>query len=80
MQEIENITLKAFKETFSLGDDIETSELIYNDFPGWDSVGHMALVAALEDSFDCMLDMEDILDMSSYHKCVEIMVKYYEQT
>ena len=32
--------------------------------------------AALEDEFDCMLDMEDILDMSSYDKAVQIMAKH----
>jgi acyl carrier protein len=36
----------------------------------------MTLVAALEDRFDVMLDSEDILEMSSYHKVVEIMDKY----
>ena len=53
--------------------DVDTVELIYNEYPGWDSVGHMTLVAALEDKFDCMLEMDDILDMSSYAKVCEIM-------
>ena len=36
----------------------------------------MMLVAGLEEAFDCMLDMEDILDMSSYDKALNIMAKY----
>ena len=30
----------------------------------WDSVGHMSLVAALEDEFDIMIDTDDIIDLS----------------
>lgn len=66
----------AFREALNIDETVERSSLVYNSSPGWDSVGHMALVAALEQQFDCMLDMNDILDMSSYDKVVEIMAKY----
>ncbi len=52
--------------------------LVYNQFPGWDSVAHMSIVAALEDEFDCMLGTEEIIDMSSFFKAVEIMGKYLD--
>lgn len=65
--------LDVFHDVFSTPANVDTSELIYNDYPGWDSVGHMTLVAALEEKFDCMLEMDDILDMSSYAKVCEIM-------
>ena len=42
----------------------------------WDSVGHMTLVAAIEDAFDIMLDTDDIIDLSSYVKGKEILKKY----
>lgn len=66
----------AFLEALNIDETVERASLVYNSSPGWDSVGHMALVAALEQQFDCMLDMNDILDMSSYDKVVEIMAKY----
>lgn len=66
----------AFRAALSLDDDTNLSDLEYNSSPEWDSVAHMSLVAALEQEFDCMLDMEDILDLSSYAKVVEIMGKY----
>ncbi len=53
----------------SVPKDVDTAKLIYNEFQGWDSVGHMTLIAALEEKFDCMLEMDDILDMSSFEKC-----------
>ena len=50
--------------------------LKYQDVPLWDSVGHMTLVAALEDAFDIMLETDDIIDLSSYEKGKEILNKY----
>ena len=36
----------------------------------------MGLVAALEDAFEIMLDTDDIIDLSSYKKGIEILKKY----
>ena len=38
----------AFKESFDLDDDVDTSKLVYQEYPAWTSIGHMILVAALE--------------------------------
>lgn len=70
---MEEIILEVFCDVFSAPEDVDKGELNYNDYPGWDSVGHMTLVAALEEKFDCMLEMDDILDMSSYTKVCTIM-------
>jgi len=53
-----------------------TDDLAYNSIRQWDSVGHMALVAALETAFDVMLDTDDILAMSSVGKAREILGRY----
>ena len=50
--------------------------LQYQGVELWDSVGHMTLVAALEDAFDIMMDTDDIIDLSSYEKGKEILKKY----
>ncbi|MDQ1228598.1 acyl carrier protein [Sphingomonas sp. SORGH_AS_0879] len=67
---------QAFKDAIGIDPAKSDVPLAYNETPGWDSVAHMALVAGLETQFDCMLDMDDVLDMSSYDKVVEIMGKY----
>ena len=51
--------------------------LEYQQIPSWDSVGHMGLVAAIEDAFDIMMDTDDIIDLSSYVKGKEILSKKY---
>ncbi|MCM1021028.1 MAG: acyl carrier protein [Muribaculum sp.] len=50
--------------------------LTYQGTELWDSVGHMSLVAALEEAFDIMMDTDDIIDFSSYTKGKEILKKY----
>jgi acyl carrier protein len=79
MERVEAKVLEVFKSVLSLADGSSTDVLVYNEYPAWDSVAHMAIVAGLEASFDCMLDMQDILDMSSFSKSVEIMRKYSDQ-
>jgi len=66
----------AFRAGLKLDPSVDLLQMEYQQSAGWDSVGHMALVVALEQQFDCMLDMDDILDMSSYAKVTEIMAKY----
>lgn len=50
--------------------------LTYQAVPLWDSVGHMTLVASLENAFDIMIETDDIIDLSSYEKGKEILKKY----
>ena len=50
--------------------------LKYQGVELWESVGHMTLVAAIEDTFDIMMDTDDIIDLSSYEKGIEILKKY----
>lgn len=52
--------------------------LKYQDIETWDSVGHMSLIAAIEESFDIMMDTDDIIDLSSYEKGKEILKSNYE--
>lgn len=65
----------AFVEAFSI-DESQLLDLEYQGIPDWDSVGHMALTAMLEESFDIMMDTDDIIDFSSYKKGLEILEKY----
>jgi len=53
------------------GSDVEELEIGKN--PEWDSVGHMALVAELEERFGISLETDEIVGMSSYSKAVETL-------
>ena len=65
----------AFTETLQISEG-ELQGLQYQGTELWDSVGHMTLMAAIEDAFDIMLDTDDIVDFSSYEKGKEILKKY----
>ncbi len=64
----------AFIETFEITKD-QLAGLKYQDIEAWDSVGHMNLVAALEEAFDIMMEADDVIDFSSYEKGKEILAK-----
>jgi acyl carrier protein len=53
-----------------------TDELAYNTIKEWDSVGHMALVVAIEGAFGIMLDTDDILGLSSVGMARDILARY----
>ena len=74
MSTLEKYT-KAFVDTFEVTPEVAI-KLSFQDIPAWDSVGHMGLVAALEETFDIMMDTDDIFDLSSFEKGKEILAKY----
>ena len=43
---------------------------------GWDSVRQLNLTSNIEDTFDIMLDPEDILECTSYDNARAILAKY----
>ena len=65
---------KAFMDVFEIEED-KLEGLTYQSISAWDSVGHMSLVAALEDAFEIMFDTDDIIDFNSYEKGKEILAK-----
>lgn len=68
---------QAFCESFNLAID-QLAGLKYQAVPLWDSVGHMNLVANLEDTFDIMMETDDIIDLSSFEKGMEILKEKYD--
>lgn len=66
---------KAFMESFNVEED-KLKGLKYQDIIDWDSVGHMQLMAELEDEFEVELDIDDIVDFSSYEEGKNILLKY----
>ena len=65
----------AYVESFEIEIDI-VENLEYQSIPEWDSVGHMLLMSTLEEKFDIMLDMDDIIDFSGFERGKEILLKY----
>ncbi|TDE07566.1 acyl carrier protein [Flavobacterium sandaracinum] len=66
---------KAFEDSFDTKiENIE--ELTYQSIPEWDSIGHLFLISNLEEVFNITFDLDDVTDMSSFNKGLEILEKY----
>jgi len=72
--------LEKYNKAFMTALTIEVSQLgkdlLYNSVASWDSIGHMTLIAALEDEFDILMEMEDILEFDSYENGLKLVAKY----
>lgn len=65
-----------FVETFSLADDFDVENLKFQQIQEWDSVGHMDLIASLEDEFDIMFDTEEIIGLNSYERGIGMLKEH----
>lgn len=65
-----------FRSALSLSDDFAVDGLEYRGIEKWDSLAHMALVAAIEDEFDVMIDTDEVIDMSSFAVARQILEKH----
>lgn len=67
---------KIFIDTFSIDESALGDSLFYNKIPSWDSIGHMTMVAAIEETFNITMETDDIINFGSYKKGLEILAKY----
>ena len=67
---------KVFIECFSVTEEVLNDEFVYQCIPAWDSVGHMGMIAGIEDIFEIMMEMDDIVDFASYTVGIEKLKNY----
>jgi acyl carrier protein len=67
---------KVFVDCFSVAEDVLNKNFTYQCVAAWDSVGHMGMIAALEDAFDIMMETEDIIEFGSYTIGIDKLKKY----
>jgi acyl carrier protein len=67
---------KIFMDCFSVDKSSLNNEFTYQCVPEWDSVGHMGMIAEIEEDFDIMMEMDDIIDFGSYTTGMETLAKY----
>jgi acyl carrier protein len=65
-----------FVECFGVNVDQLDDKFVYQCVPAWDSVGHMGMIAALEEAFNIMMETEDIIEFGSYTIGIEKLKKY----
>ena len=67
---------KVFIDCFSVTEDVLNSNFTYQCVAAWDSVGHMGMIASLEDVFGITMETEDIIEFGSYAIGIEKLKKY----
>ncbi len=66
----------AFEKIFKVSGDVLGADFTVENVDSWDSMSHILLMNELEDSFDIMMDADDIIEFDSYMKGIEILKKY----
>ena len=54
----------------------EVESAVFKETNGWDSVGHVNLMNAIEEAFDVSLEPDDIRDFKSFELGKDILAKY----
>ena len=67
---------EAFIKCFGVSKQELNAEFVYQCVPSWDSVGHMGLISAIEEAFDIMMEMDDVIDFGSYTIGIDMLKKY----
>lgn len=67
---------KVFMDVFDVEEDALGNDFTTDNVEKWDSVTQMTLITALEDQFDIMIEIDDIYELTSYTKGMEVVGKY----
>ena len=68
--------IKIFVKSFGIDKSKLNKDIKYNSIKKWDSVGHMNMIAKLESEFKITMEMDDIIDFSSFKTGIKILKKY----
>lgn len=67
-----------FCEVYSVEESALNEDFVNTNVATWDSIHQLSMVAAIEESFDLMMDAEDILEMTSYVNVKNLLTSKYE--
>lgn len=63
--------INAFKISFETEAEVENFQ--FNVTPEWDSIGHMCLITALEETFEIEFEPDEIVEILSFEKGIEVL-------
>lgn len=65
-----------FVEIFEVDEKVLDENFNFKDVENWDSLTHLSLITALEDSFDVMFETDDILHFGGFMNGMKILERY----
>ncbi len=72
MSTVEDVVSRVFGVDRGSLDDSSSPESV----EGWDSMGHLNLVAALEHDYNVSIDIGDVMEMISVRRIRDILLQY----
>lgn len=66
----------AFMEVFGVTEEALNEYFSKENVGEWDSIHQLNIISILEESFDIMFEPEEIMELTSYGKGIEILNKY----
>jgi len=73
MQTILGRVQKAFNLAFDVDPNAITIDTVPEDVKGWDSMGHVTLASSLEQEFDLVFDVQELMDMENVRQILKII-------
>jgi acyl carrier protein len=68
---IENSIIEIFNDVFEIKDIVINDELSQKDIGDWDSIGHVRLMAAIQDEFNIDIPFEDTINLSTVRDIID---------
>lgn len=72
----QDLYIHIFQTTFQLDDAFDYNTLKYQSIQAWDSIGHLTLISNIEQAFNIIFEMDDIIEFSSFEKGKQLLHKY----
>ena len=69
---VEDVVAKVFQ----LESDSVTNDLSRDEVEGWDSMGHLSLVVALEEAFKIQISIVDAMEMGTVKQIKNVLSNY----
>lgn len=77
-QPIQTMLVETFRSALGLPEGTDPATVRREDLMEWDSVGHMTLVSAIEDTFRFEMSFDEVLALDSFDAAVEIVTRHQD--
>ncbi len=62
-----------FKKSVELDDTYDLSlHSMFEEVPGWDSIGHMQIIGSIEEDLDIEFEIEEIVGINTVQKLIDL--------
>ena len=68
---LEEQIMQIIAEALDVDPSVITPELGINDIPEWNSIGNLAIIAALEEKLEVEIPMEDLFDLTDVKSIID---------